>query len=184
MVWRALDESERAQWNLDPLESVGPLRFGLTHAAVKEALEETMIVSHGVRRSGDVEVRAQFSLRDAKPLSPSATLSVYYDDDGLLACVAINARNGPQVFLDGLPLVGRVPSELEDRFVGQLEARDEEVSFNQYADPSSQALGIVLRAQRVDDVVLSRPVFVSCAWARRCGDSSEGSVPEAEWHTY
>ncbi|MGW4897125.1 hypothetical protein ACWEQL_33415 [Kitasatospora sp. NPDC004240] len=43
-----------------------------------------------------------------------------------------------------------------------------------------ESLGIVLRAQRAGDVVLSRPVFVSPAWAEHC-TRTKGRVPDAEW---
>ncbi|MEV6178808.1 hypothetical protein [Streptomyces sp. NPDC052015] len=122
-----------------------------------------------------------FVLPDAAPMAPSSVVSTYYDTSGLLACVAIDARNGPQVVLDGMRLVGRVPSEMEDEFIDYLEARDRMVTYNQHGDFSCNVLGVVVRAQRVDDVVLSRPVFVSREWTGRCGDVSEGPVPQSEW---
>ncbi|MFF4588041.1 hypothetical protein [Streptomyces sp. NPDC001388] len=108
-------------------------------------------------------------------------VSTYYDPSDLLACVAIDARNGPQVILDGMRLVGRVPSELEDQFIDHLEACGRMVTYNQHGDFSCNVWGVVVRAQRVDDVVLSRPLFVSREWADRCGDVSEGPVPQSEW---
>ncbi|MBO1336301.1 hypothetical protein J3486_34310 [Streptomyces sp. VRA16 Mangrove soil] len=78
-------------------------------------------------------------------------------------------------------LVGRVPSELESEFSEYLESRGLDLLYSQYWDPSSEFLGIVLRTQRVDDVVLTRPVFVCREWAERCGDASEGPVPRTEW---
>ncbi|WP_416982875.1 hypothetical protein [Streptomyces sp. T028] len=122
-----------------------------------------------------------FDVPDAAPMVPSSVVSTYYDLSDVLACVAIDARNGPQVILDGIRLAGRVPSELEDQFIDYLEARDRMVTYNQHGDFSSAAVGVIVRAQRVDDVVLSRPVFVSSEWADRCGDVSEGPVPQSEW---
>lgn len=145
----------------------------------REKVEEALR-GFAVRDSASDNV-VEFSLPDAKPMTPCSVLSTYYDESGFLVCIAVDARSGPQVDLDGIPLVGRVPSELEDQFTRYLEAHDRMVIYSQFWDPSSDVLGIIVRAQRVDDVVLSRPVFVSRDWADRCGDVSEGRVPRAEW---
>ncbi|MFF1275325.1 hypothetical protein ACFVZC_18210 [Streptomyces marokkonensis] len=123
----------------------------------------------------------EFDSLDAKPLAPSSVVTTYYDASGALAGVAVDARSGPQVTLEEMRLVGRVPSELEEQFGRYLEVHDRMVTYNQDWDFSCNVLGIVVRAQRVDDVVLSRPVFVARHWADRCGDICEGPVPQEEW---
>ncbi|MFC9932479.1 hypothetical protein [Streptomyces sp. NPDC127190] len=150
--------------------------------------KEVEVVLRGVYVKSPAEVNSldslnsvEFSILDAKPLTPSSALSTYYDEAGLLSCVAVDARSGPQVSLEGIRLAGRVPSELEDEFARYLESRGQAIMYSQSWDPSSSLLGVVLRAQRVDDVVLTRPVFVCRAWADRCGDETEGSIPCAEW---
>jgi hypothetical protein len=55
---------------------------------------------------------------------------------------------------------------------------------SQCADPCSAQLGLVLRAQRAGDLVLSRPVMVAEAWADRCWDTTEGCIPQQEWKTF
>jgi hypothetical protein len=182
-VWGVPDEAERVRWAATPLERVGPLQFGMSHGEVEMTVGDTM-AAHFVREYTGMIRSARFLLRNARPLSPSETFAAYYNANGSLACIAVNARNGPQVMLDGMRLVGRVPSVLEDEFVEYLDARGRGVCYNQYGDPSDEELGLILRAQRVDDVVLSRPVFVSPEWASRCGDVSEGHVPQAEWTRY
>ena len=181
MRWETLNEVERGLWEVFPLEGIGPLRFGMSHDEVQLAVGGVMATSISLRRSSGPVGSATFGLRNGKPLRPSLTLSTYFDEAGGLACVAIDARNGPQAILDGVRLVGRVPSELEEQFSEYLEARDQGIVFSQYWDPSSELLGLVLRAQRVDDVVLSRPIFVCRSWAERCGDATEGPIPSAEW---
>jgi hypothetical protein len=153
----------------------------MNHEQVQLAVTGTMVASYSLHHaSGQVEAAA-FSLPNGKPFAPSCVLSVYFNEVGELACVAIDARNGPQAVLDGMRLVGRFPSELEKQFFEYLEARDQYMWVSQCSDPSSEVLGLVVRAQRVDDVVLSRPVFVCESWAERCGDVTEGMVPRAEW---
>jgi hypothetical protein len=152
----------------------------MSHGEVEMTVSGTM-AAHFVKGYPGIVRSATFLLRNAQPLAPSSTFAAYYNANGSLACIAVDARNGPQVMLDGMRLVGRVPSVLEDEFVGYLEARGRGVRYNQRGDPSDEEFGLILRAQRVDDVVLSRPVFVSPEWASRCGDVSEGHVPQAEW---
>lgn len=180
MTWRSLSDAERGQWIAAPLEGVGPLRFGMSHDQVASALAASMATRSVVgRRPGPVS-SAVFSLKEAAPFSPSATLSVYYDS-GLLAAIAVDARNGPQVVIDGVSLVGRIPSELDGEFSEYAESGEQGIIYNQRGDCCSEILGLVLRAQRVDDVVLSRPVLVSKQWSERCGDISEGFIPQVEW---
>ncbi|MET9651679.1 hypothetical protein ABZZ44_15610 [Streptomyces sp. NPDC006460] len=177
-----LDETERGVWNVVPLESVGPLRFGMSHEEVVHATGSVMRVSSEVLSMSDSAVRAEFALIDSNPLMPASTLSTYYDEGGLLSAVAVDARSGPQAVLDGMRLVGRVPSEIEMQFAGYVESRSLDLLYSEYWDMSSEAVGVVLRAQRVDDVVLSRPIFVGRSWAERCGNASDGRIPQFEWH--
>ncbi|MFF4384773.1 hypothetical protein [Kitasatospora sp. NPDC001547] len=177
-AWRTvIEEDDRVQWRLDPLVGVGPLRFGMGYEDVVEALDgflepSSRSTSHYGRVLSD-----DFFLPHS---SNSPALTVYYDI-GRLVCVVVNALRGPQVTLDALSLVGRVPSELEADFAKYTTVRERDLRYGQYGDPGSEALGVVLRAQRAGDVVLSRPVFVAPSWAERCADVSESRIPEAEW---
>jgi hypothetical protein len=83
-------------------------------------------------------------------------------------------------------LVGQIPSKLEDEFSDYMSTQGlgEAIRYSQYGDLGTDALGVVLRAQRVGDVVLSRPVFVAQEWADMVWDTSEGTIPQEEWHVY
>ena len=181
--WGKSAGRERLQWALAPLEGVGPLEFGMSHNDAALAVGDSMVAGRTHGRPDPIE-RAEFWLPGARPLITASMISTYYDAHGALSAVAVNARNGPQVTLGGICLAHRVPSELEDDFIKFLDAFDETICYNQRGDPSSRMLGVVLRTQRVDDVVLSRPVFVSRDWADRCGDVSEGPIPQAEWRIF
>ncbi|MEU3571318.1 hypothetical protein AB0E96_23270 [Kitasatospora sp. NPDC036755] len=173
-----IENRERIQWRLDPLVSVGPLRFGMLYDDAVESLDGLLEPSsYSTSHYGRV-LSDDFFLPHT---SNDPSLTVYYDAERLV-CVAVNALRGPQVTLEALPLVGRVPSELEAEFAEYTAAHGNDLRYGQYGDPGSEALGTVLRAQRAGDVVLSRPVFVGPAWAERCGDASEGRVPVAEWN--
>ncbi|WP_247594048.1 hypothetical protein [Streptomyces sp. S816] len=156
----------------------------MNQAEVEDALHGIYVKSPSGACSLTSPNSAEFAILKAKPLAPSSALSTYYDEGGSLSCIAVDARSGPQVVLRGMRLAGRVPSDLEDEFDRYLELQGQTIMYSQSWDPSSSLLGVVLRAQRVDDVVLTRPVFVSRAWADRCGDESEGPIPRSEWQRY
>ncbi|KDN80524.1 hypothetical protein [Kitasatospora cheerisanensis] len=176
-AWQVVEEDDRVRWEFDPLKSVGPLRFGMSYEDVLETLDGFLEPSCASTRHYGQVLSDEFYLPRS---SNDSVLTLYYDAERL-ACVVVNALRGPQVTLDGLPLVGRVPSELESDFAAYTAARGHELRYSQDTSPGSDTLGVVLRAQRAGDVVLSRPVFVAPMWAERCGDVSEGPVPRAEW---
>jgi hypothetical protein len=160
------------------MSGVGPLKFGMGRREVGLALRGC------AERAFNVEKGEVFNFSGAPPLSASSLVSVYYEESGGLAGVAVDARNGPLVSFDGVPLVGEIPSKVEEGFVRCLEAREMELSISQLANFSSDDLGVVIRYQRVDDLALSRPVFVSRSWSRGCGDAFEGPIPRSEWFIF
>ncbi|WP_329427152.1 hypothetical protein OG339_43450 [Streptosporangium sp. NBC_01495] len=175
-----LDDAERLQWDFTPLVSVGPLRFGMSFHEVAAALDADIPsgLSHG-----KWEVRyAHFHL----PTSHGLALTAYFAESGHLSCIAIDAHHGPQVTMDGLRLVGRVPSQLVDLFADYLQSQGlgDAVRASQYGDIGADEYGLVLRAQRAGDILLTRPVFVAREWADRVCDVTEGCVPEEEWQVY
>ncbi|MFF4879425.1 hypothetical protein [Micromonospora sp. NPDC000668] len=183
-VWGVLVEAQRLPWSFTPFERVGPLEFGMTHDQVQAAVHGALIVAVSDGTSGS-EGWAEFWLErctDARFSGPAVT--AYYDESIGLAGIAVNALRGPQVTLEGMRLVGQTPSRLEDEFTDYLVAHSREMRYSQCADPCSPQLGLVLRAQRAGDVVLSRPVMVAKAWADRCWDTNEGRIPTREWKTF
>ncbi|KAB2348615.1 hypothetical protein F8566_16755 [Actinomadura rudentiformis] len=83
--------------------------------------------------------------------------------------------------MEGLPLVGRVPSELGDLFVRYAESRGVQVQYSQEGYVGAEAFGFVMRTQQADDALLTRPVFVAREWADSVADAQLGFVPQAEW---
>ncbi|MGV9655219.1 hypothetical protein [Streptomyces sp. NPDC003554] len=180
-----LDEKQRIPWAFTPFERVGPLEFGMTHEQAEAAVDGVLEVGTWVSSSGNSPESAEFwsvQLLNAPFFGPAVT--VYYDRSIGLSGIAVNALRGPHVTLDGLALVGQVPSRVEDLFIGYLETHKMELRYSQNEDPYSEQLGLVLRAQRAGDLVLSRPVMVAEAWAERCGDTTEGFIPHEEWKTF
>ncbi|MEV6511854.1 hypothetical protein [Streptomyces sp. NPDC051642] len=156
--WDVLPEDERQQWTLDPFVSVGPLRFGMSPGELSEVLSGITTESqrHTLRRSA----------ADAVPTVVEGSyqkfgLRLYYRKERL-AGVVVDALRGPQVLADGMPLVGQIPSVLEQWMIDRAEARESpaELTYMDAGVPGSAALGAVIDVQRAGDHLLTRPVFV------------------------
>jgi hypothetical protein len=174
-----LVETERQRWPFVPLLSVGPLRFGMSRDQVVDQVAVTLGAGPNAETPGDW-------ITFSDPNSFARPLTTYFSAAGGLACVAVDARHGPQITLGHLSLVGQVPSKLEEEFSDHMSAQglDEAIRYSQFGDLGTDALGVVLRAQRVGDIVVSRPVFVALEWADMVWDAWEGTIPMKEWHTY
>ncbi|MEV0193146.1 hypothetical protein AB0I39_32025 [Kitasatospora purpeofusca] len=180
MSWDAVAADERIRWELEPLCRVGPLRFGMTAEEVGQALEGELVpdpwgivLPHG----GSVESRS-FHLPHDRPAWRAVTA---YFSDGSLTGAAVDARRGPQVFLEVLPLVGRVPSELEADLTAYEATHDIYLRHTHLGDITSEELGLFSSTQRSHDVLLTRAMLVDDVWAQQIGDPSETYLPAAEW---
>jgi hypothetical protein len=182
-IWHVLADEDRHLWLFVPFESVGPLTFGMTPRQVEAAVDGVLVVvgSHGL--PGEEKWTTMCDERSGAQFAGSA-VTAYYDTTIGLAAVAIDALVGPQVTYQGTRLVGCTPSHLENRFASSCTARGWDLRYSQTATPCVPALGLVLRAQRAGDVVLSRPVMVARPWADRCWDTTEGPIPPEEWATF
>ncbi len=155
--WHVLTEAEREQWTYTPGAGVGPLRFGMSHDEAAEALPGFAASVSVAHRDFDRPTKAEF--RNAGVAAHATAVTAYFGRSEGLFCVVVDARYGPQVTLDGISLVGRVPSRLEEQFLSYVLARGIAPQYAPEGDPASDDLGIVMRVQRTGDVVLSRPVF-------------------------
>ncbi|KIX78878.1 hypothetical protein SF23_04020 [Streptomyces sp. MBRL 10] len=103
--------------------------------------------------------------------------------------MAVDAAGGPQVSLDGVPLVGRLPSEREpwiDATVPTLEDPDlpeyvDGLRFGARREPCLLGLGLVLRGRQNGDHVRCRPVFIAPGWAMQGQEWIEDLIPDREW---
>ncbi|MGW1362924.1 hypothetical protein ACWCQP_36640 [Streptomyces chartreusis] len=179
-MWSIVDEAERAQWNFVPSETVGPLRFGMSVEEVVTAMGAqgfTSTHSSMSRPHGALVQQAGFRSKDAPRYEEAVT--AYIRKSGRLAAVAVDALCGPQVSFDGLRLVGRVPSELAEQLHGYSQDRGMVPTVSVEGDAISEELGLLVRAQRAGDILLSRAFFVANFqdWACTVHDC----VPADEW---
>ncbi|GAB4050562.1 hypothetical protein [Catellatospora paridis] len=157
-LWEVLADVEREQWTFMPSVGVGPLRFGMSHDEAAVVMDWFAVVVDGTFRERDDTRKAEFrSVRDRPSVQPAVT--AYYSRVEGLYCVVVDARCGPQVTLDGLRLVGRVPSEWEADFLAYALPRGIAPRYAPEGDLAPEELGLLIRVQRAGDVVLTRPVF-------------------------
>jgi hypothetical protein len=168
-IWNSKADSERDRWTLNPFSGLGPLRFGASHDEVVEVLGEAG--EHLDRGDSVAGKRGWAEFRETG-------LTAYYRH-GRLTCVAVDALAGPQVSVNGMKLVGRVPSELDAAIDRYLDQHDATLSYECTGAPSLAELGLLIRTQRAGDIVLTRPVFV---------EESDAVfwdvVPEREWNRF
>ncbi|MEV5827752.1 hypothetical protein AB0L25_19490 [Spirillospora sp. NPDC052242] len=160
--WAVKPDAERDRWRFTPLQSVGPLRFGMSKEEAAAALGVRLDDLHGWDAIG---YRVE-----------EVGVTLHFDADARLASVAADMRVGPQVTLDGVELVARVPSAMERWVEDYVTAKGLPFYYGANYAPGSVDLGFYLLVQRAGDHLLTRPLMFNEA----CADNSE-LIPRAEW---
>ena len=142
-------DGERDRWEQLPYVGVGPLRFGMSPTEVAAALAVT---------EPQARVGGPYGQEDY----PNGVTTFY--DAGMLACVALDAVIGPQVFLAGFPLAGSNPGQGQQFLLDHAAEHGNSILFTLDASLALADLGILLRDQRVGDARLTRPLFVKEEW--------------------
>ncbi|WTX00182.1 hypothetical protein OG216_45580 [Streptomycetaceae bacterium NBC_01309] len=139
-------------WELVPLESVGPLRFGMRIAEVAAALPGMIELRRFQADPHFEEIGGvEFGTRHAEP-------AVYaYLVDGGLFCIGVDAVRGPQVRLWGRELTGCVPADLQQFLHQAHDCEVLKVSYGPRGNPGSNGLGLVLRVHEAAGRMRTRP---------------------------
>lgn len=168
-IWDVVPDDERERWELDPFARVGPLRFGMSP-------DETTAALGGVRPNP--YQGASYREMTIGWFSELG-LTLYHRPGQGLDGISVNARIGPQVVAEGVPRVGRAPSELEQWLAGRAECREPytEVVCLPGAELASLTLGVVVCVQRAGDRLLTRPVFLPAD----AMDDVYHSLPREAW---
>ncbi|MCW2939363.1 MAG: hypothetical protein JWN00_2348 [Actinomycetia bacterium] len=170
-LWDVKRDEDRAQWTFTPLVSVGPLQFGMSPYEVAVTLGRDDPRFYKDHFGGDYAPR--------EDRFTDVGVVAYHTGSGRLAGVAVDALNGPQVTLEGIPLVGRVPSTMEHWICDHTQAHGLDLLYIHEGNPGSADLGLIMRVQRAGDILLSRPLFLIREWAMGVWDH----VPQSEWRT-
>ncbi|MFE7456438.1 hypothetical protein [Streptomyces sp. NPDC057554] len=166
-LWRIAREEERAEWTFTPYVGVGPLHFGMTLEQTTRALGEEPAVSSPSHPGEDQQLKyADFTENGIRALF----------HNGRLGCVAADALTGPQARLDAAPLTGCAPSHVEDWLVHRT-TRPDSLAYSVAGDPVFADLGLAIRSQRADDIVLTRPLFLLHDWL-----DLWHALPSEEWN--
>ncbi len=114
---------------------------------------------------------AQEVTRDL-PRRPAVARSTMRDD----------TTKGPQIYADGVALVGRTPSELEQWIVDRAGTREpfSELFYANLGEPGSRSLGVVIGVQRAGDRLLTRPGFLPTG----AMDAPVSFLPSEAWAPY
>jgi len=155
-IWEVMAEADRERWTYVPSVSVGPLRFGMTPAEADAALPDFTAELTPVRANNTL--KAAFR-RPAQPPWFRGAVTAYFGQSEGLFCIAVDAQSGPQVVMDGIELVGQAPSHVEAQLLEHLKALDIVLRYQPEGDPAAEELGLMMRAQRAGDILLTRPVF-------------------------
>jgi len=142
-------DEEREHWELLPATGVGPLRFGMSPAMAADALQ----VPAPRALVGGPYAQEDFA----------NGVSVFYDA-GKLACVALDAVAGPQIFLAGVPLTGRDHEDISQYLLEYAAEYGCCLLYTTDGSLSLTDLGLLLRSQQVGDACLSRPLIVIEEW--------------------
>ncbi|MFI5569205.1 HEAT repeat domain-containing protein [Streptomyces sp. NPDC051740] len=146
----APQDRQRRHWELIPGAGVGPLRLGMSPTEVAHALREP------ATPVGGPYAQENFA---------TAGVSVFYNDAGHLACVALGAATGPQTTLVGVPLAGQDPERMEQWLLEDYAAEHgATILFTLDGSFALTDLGLLIRTQRIGDTRLTRPFIVTEDW--------------------
>jgi hypothetical protein len=166
----------RLDWELMPLEGVGPLCFGMRVTEVAAVLPGMAELR---RFQADPSFREILGVEFGKGCAEPAVYAYFID--GRLFCVAVDAVRGPQVTLWGRELTACVPADLERFLLHAHWCEVFQVSYGPRGNPGVNGLGLVVRVQEGARGEVTRPVMVGRPWADGCTDDWEGVIPECEW---
>ncbi|GLW69638.1 hypothetical protein Kpho02_19370 [Kitasatospora phosalacinea] len=172
--WPVRPERERPRWECVPLVGVGPLRFGMTPEQVSAALGgETPSSRHTYHPypagslwedQGDPAEERLIEER-----FEAAGVRAHYpwweqDRGPFLGAVTALGRSGPQVLLDGIPLIGRPLTAVEADILGYLKDNDLGLRLQCSGDLEIHGLGVTVRTARVGDSVISEARLGAEQW--------------------
>ncbi|MFF2545751.1 hypothetical protein ACFVUY_24680 [Kitasatospora sp. NPDC058063] len=121
---------DRERWVLDPLVSVGPLRFGMSPEQLQETLGED---TTGGVRSGGLLVWRRYS---------RLGVSTIHGPKEELVAVGVDANRGPLVVLEDVVLVARAPSQARADISRLALRHGAKVLLNAEGEPDVPAWGV------------------------------------------
>ncbi len=172
--WAVRPERDRPRWECVPLERVGPLRFEMTPEQVSAALGGEAASSRdtyhpfpaGTPWAAQGDPAEEWLVEER---FEAAGVRAHYMgwEQGrgpLLAAVTALGRSGPQVLLGGIPLVGRPVTAVDADIVRYIKDNDLGLRLPCSGDTEIYGLGVLVRAARVGDSVISEARLGAEQW--------------------
>ncbi|WP_073948543.1 hypothetical protein [Streptomyces kebangsaanensis] len=164
--WPVTADQDRRRWEWTPLESVGPLRFGMSPQQVAAALGgEVPAARRGhfphywYRESG------QWYLNEDRFDAAGVTAHYWYREGvPTLGAVTVHGRTGPQVDFDGIDLIGKTVSTIDAALEQRAENEEMGLVIGCSGDLGPAGLNMYVRATRAGDVVVSEARFCTADW--------------------
>ncbi len=166
-TWPMRAGQERQCWDWTPLESVGPLRFGMKPQEVAAALSEEPTTRHGRYPFGAPwEDLGQWVLQEDRfdHVGVSAHYASGFSWPPTLGAVTIHGRTGPQVEFAGIQLIGRSVTAVDAALTQHVEERDMGLVLGCGGDLGVDGLNMFVRASRAGDVLVSEARFCQEQW--------------------
>ncbi|WP_199314802.1 hypothetical protein [Streptomyces cadmiisoli] len=166
-TWPVKAEQERQRWDWTPLESIGPLRFGMSPSQVAAALNEEPAARHGRYPYGEPwEGPGEWILHDDR--FDTAGVTAHYScgrgHPPVLGAVTVHGRTGPQVEFDGIRLIGWPVSAVDAALTRYIEDREVGLVIGCGGDLGPDGLNMYVRATRAGDTAVSEARFCSAEW--------------------
>ncbi|MFD0355006.1 hypothetical protein ACFVHW_14905 [Streptomyces sp. NPDC127110] len=159
---------------------MGPLRFGMNPDEVSAVLAD---MTAEAQQFVITHCRDGRQVREVGRCWKSG-LFLFYSRDERLQGLAVDGLRGPQVLAEGVPLTGRVPSEVERWMTARAAERfpedDFEFGYLGTGIPCSWSLGLVVSVQRMADHLVTRPVI----FAEHVLDDPRHTLPQEAWTIY
>ncbi|MFJ3213989.1 hypothetical protein [Streptomyces flaveolus] len=165
-AWPVTPERERPRWAWTPLESVGPLRFGMSPREVAAALEnEAPAARRGHFPLAWYREPGQWHLNEDR-FDEAGVTAHYWYPDGLpaLGAVTLHGRTGPQVAFDGIDLIGQTVSSIDAAMIQRAENDEIGLVVGCAGDLGPDGLNMYVRAVRAGDAVISEARFCAADW--------------------
>ncbi|MFG2842254.1 hypothetical protein ACGF12_03635 [Kitasatospora sp. NPDC048296] len=163
--WPVRADGDRPRWGCAPLESVGPLRFGMSPSQVAAALDGEAPTARRGRYAAKWHGAGPWSLAEDR-FDRAGVTAHYWRPEGVptLGAVTVHGRTGPLVEFDGIELIGRPVTEVDAAVVRYIEDHDLSLRLTCAGDQGPDGTNLFVRADRAGDTVVSGARFCAPDW--------------------
>ncbi|MFD9687996.1 hypothetical protein ACFXPX_22115 [Kitasatospora sp. NPDC059146] len=168
-AWLSTSGRERPRWGWTPMESVGPLRFGMSPSQVAAALGGAAPAAREgayPRSWPSVPPEAgQWRLHEDVFEETGVTAHYgYWADVPVLGAVTVHGLTGPQIEFEGIPLIGRPVADVDADIIRHIEDRGAGLRLTCAGDQGPDGTNMYVRAVRAGDTMLSEARFCVEEW--------------------